>query len=135
MSMNTVVLLLGSNLKDKNKNLLKAKYLIESRVGEVVAMSEIIETEPEDYISEHHFLNQTLKVETMLSPIETLNMIKEIETEMGRLYLVDSQRYQDRLIDIDILNFNALRFECKILTVPHPQNFTRNFIKLLRKYF
>lgn len=129
MSHNKVVLLLGSNLGDRNKNLSDAQKLINTEIGEITSMSEIIESVAEDYESQNNFLNATLKVNTKLSPIVLLKKVKEIEQIIGRIYTDNQQRYQDRLIDIDILLFNDIKYESKKLNIPHPQIYYRNFIK------
>lgn len=129
MSHNKVVLLLGSNLGDRKKNLSNAKKLINTDIGEITSMSEIIESIAEDYESQNNFLNATLKVNTKLTPVTLLKKIKEIEQIIGREYTENQQRYQDRLIDIDILFFNNIKYESKKLNIPHPQIYYRNFIK------
>jgi len=129
MSQNTVILLLGTNLGDKEKNLDTAKTLIIREIGDVFDVSEILTTEAEGYESEHLFLNQTVKLKTGLSPIGVLNRAKRIEKMMGRVYLETNQKFQDRLIDIDLLKFNRIEYESQSLIIPHPQIYTRNFIK------
>ena len=129
MSHNKVVLLLGSNLGDRNKNLSDAQKLINTEIGEITSMSEIIESVAEDYESQNNFLNATLKINTKLTPIVLVKKVKEIEQIIGRIYTDNQQRYQDRLIDIDILFFNNIKYESKKLNIPHPQIYYRNFIK------
>lgn len=131
MSHNHITLLLGTNLGDKKNNLLTAITLINQEIGKIINHSEIIETQPEEYDSENTFLNQTIEMITTGSPITILNKVKEIEKIMGRKYLNTSQRYQDRIIDIDLLFFNNVIFDCQTLKIPHPQIFSRNFINLL----
>lgn len=129
MSQNTVILLLGTNLGDKEKNLETAKVYIIREIGEVFDESGILTTVPEGYESDHLFLNQTVKLKTRLSPIGVLNRLKMIEKIMGRIYLKTNQKFQDRLIDIDLLKFNKINYESQLLIIPHPQIYTRNFIK------
>lgn len=131
MSYNEVILLLGTNLGDKKLNLDKAKINISHNIGEIVSKSKIIETVAEGYVSENLFLNQTVKIKTNKSPMKILERIKYIEKAMGRTYIESEQKYQDRVIDIDILLFNKIRFESQILTIPHHQINTRNFIKII----
>lgn len=134
MSLNIVILLLGSNLGDKKNNLQVAKTCINRNIGEILAESEIIQTKPEDFDSVNQFLNQTLKIKTTLSPIQLLEGIKKIENEMGRVYLPVSQKYQDRIIDIDILTFNQIKFYSKTLIIPHHQIESRKFVKNIPNY-
>ncbi len=129
MSQNTIYLLLGSNLNDRKKNLKDAQMHIQKEIGEIIKQSEIIETEPEGFESENPFLNQTIISLTSLSPISLLKKIKEIEAKIGRIYLPSKQLYQDRIIDIDILMFNQIKFESAILSIPHHQIISRKFVK------
>lgn len=129
MSQNTIQLLLGSNLNDRKKNLAEAKIRIQKEIGEILKTSEIIETHPEGFDSEFLFLNQTIILITSFSPIQLLLKIKEIEKEIGRIYLPTNQQYQDRIIDIDILLFNQIKFESSTLSIPHHQINSRKFVK------
>lgn len=129
MSQNKVQLLLGSNLNDRNKNLETAQLMIEREIGKIEKRSEILETTPEGFESEHDFLNQIIQIITGLSPISVLKIVKKIENEMGRTYVETHQKYQDRIIDIDILKFNEIYFKSPELVIPHPQLINRNFVK------
>lgn len=135
MSMNHVILLLGTNLNNKKKNLEDAKMQIILQIGEFVKESEITETEPADFESENLFLNQLLTVKTTLSPIQLLDKIKVIEKQMGRKYLPTDQNYQDRIIDIDIIFYNDLTYKSSRLIIPHEQIKTRDFIKMMLNYY
>ncbi len=136
MSHNQVVLLLGTNLGDKNLNIKTAQGLIGKRIGEIIKNSEIIETEPVGFESNNNFLNKALFIQTEFSPISVLNLIKSIEQEMGRVYTKSKSDalYEDRIIDIDILTFNNLIFESSRLMLPHHQIRSRNFVKTLLKF-
>lgn len=129
MSQNTVHLLLGSNLNSPKSNLETAQVWIEKEIGSIEKKSDIIQTTPEGFESNHDFLNQIILVKTDFSPISLLKIIKLIEQKMGRTYEVSSQKYQDRIIDIDILIFNEIIFDSKILKIPHHQIISRNFVK------
>lgn len=125
MSQHYVVLLLGSNLGNKKNNIQEALMHIESSVGSIIKKSEQIDTLPVEFNSENNFVNIAVSVETDLSPIKLLNKIKEIENKMGRLAdTTQTSQYCDRIIDIDIVLFDHLRFESKKLQIPHPRNFS-----------
>jgi len=128
MSQNYITLLLGSNSGDRNLQLETAQSYIQKEIGEIEKKTGILETEPIGFDSPNKFLNQILFARTQLSPVSLLKSIKEIEKKMGRVYLPTNQKYQDRVIDIDILKFNELIFECEKLIIPHHQMTTRNFI-------
>lgn len=131
MSHNRIVLLLGSNLGDQKINLVTALSHIEREIGEVEKKSEVIKSVAEDFESENIFYNQTLTLSTVFSPMSILDKVKEIELAMGRVYNAGNQRFQDRVIDIDILTFNEVKFKSKRLVLPHPQIKARVFIKRL----
>lgn len=112
------VLLTGSDLGDKLKNLKDAMMLIESRIGEIEAVSDILESEPWGFESSTTFLNQALVVETELLPEQILEVIKEIENSLGRESR-STKEYVSRLIDIDILCGEGVIHRTEKLSVPH----------------
>lgn len=136
MSQNIVILLLGTNLGDKKNNLESAKNLINKEVGEIKKESNILENKAEGFTTPNLFLNQKIEINTSYSPFEILKKIKDIEQKMGRIYFEpkENESYVDRLIDIDILFYNKLLINCNCLKIPHPQNFSRDFIKSLYFY-
>ncbi len=129
MSYNHIILLLGSNSGDREFQLETAQFFLQKEVGEIKKKSKILETDPVGFSSPNKFLNQTIYLETSHSPISLLKIVKNIEKKMGRVYLPTTQKYQDRIIDIDILKFNEISFRSANLTIPHHQIFTRSFIK------
>lgn len=136
MSLNEVILLLGSNLGDKNLNLETAKSYIQQEIGEIKKESEILETEPWGFDSENYFLNQSLNVYTSFSPMTLLQMIKNIEKKMGRTYQIQGSNriFEDRIIDIDILTFNDLTYQSTQLTIPHYAINERDFVKKILRF-
>ncbi|MBL4586207.1 MAG: 2-amino-4-hydroxy-6-hydroxymethyldihydropteridine diphosphokinase, partial [Flavobacteriales bacterium] len=79
--------------------------------------SSIIETEPWGFESDSLFLNQALLVETELEPLELLDLIQQIEIEVGRVKNV--AQWSSRIIDIDILCAENRIHHCERLTIPH----------------
>lgn len=133
MSYNKVILLLGSNLGNREAHLLEAIALIETRLGKVSCATEIADTEPVEFVSNNYFCNIAIVISTQKSPFSVLGVIKNIEKEMGRLldsFTVGS--YTDRIIDIDIVQFNNIRYESEILEIPHHKHlYEREFSKVL----
>jgi len=125
--MHTTYLALGTNLGDKDRNLQIALTKITGNIGTLSAVSSVYVSDPWGYSSENLFLNQAVKVETELSPLELLNAIQEIETQMGRTRKT-SARYQDRIIDIDIILYDDLVYQSEELTIPHPLYRQRPFV-------
>lgn len=132
--MHTVYLSLGTNLGDKEHNLVSAIKEIERRIGPVRAQSAFLTTEPWGFESENTFLNAAVRVETELSPNALLRVTQQIERKMGRTQKssVDPQQskviYHDRIIDIDILLYDDLHINTKKLTIPHPHMHERDFV-------
>ena len=136
--MHTVYLSLGTNLGDKEQNLLAAISQIARRIGSIKAQSAFLATEPWGFESQNTFLNAAICVETELAPMALLRKTQQIERDMGRTHKSTpspqqgSQRelptYQDRIIDIDILLYDDLHINTPILTIPHPHMYERDFV-------
>lgn len=121
-----VYLSLGSNMGDKRENLLEAiKRVGELENTEVVKSSTILETEPFGYIEQDNFLNACLEVKTLLTPQEFLSSILKIELDMGRVREI---KWGPRVIDIDILFYDAEIIQEDNLAVPHPWICEREFV-------
>ncbi|MDL2223218.1 2-amino-4-hydroxy-6-hydroxymethyldihydropteridine diphosphokinase [Bacteroidales bacterium OttesenSCG-928-M11] len=126
----TVYLALGTNLGDKYLNLSIAKELIAERIGNLSAISSIVESEPWGYESNNSFCNMALEVQTELSPEELLNKTQEIEIEMGRTSKSTNSTYQDRIIDIDIILYGDISYKSDRLEIPHPLYKERPFVMI-----
>ena len=120
----TVYLALGTNLGDRLGNLQAALEALLSDV-QISAVSQIYETPPWGYLDQPDFLNQVLKGDTDLEPMELLRSLKQIEMDLGRQPGV---RYGPRQIDLDILFYDELILETPKLTIPHPRLAERAFV-------
>ena len=129
MSYNDVILLLGSNINNPENNVKEALLEIEKKVGAIIAKSRVISTKPVEFDSFNIFCNIAIRIKTQFSPFRLLAEIKTIERSMGRLQ--DSAAlgtYQDRIIDIDIILYNNIKFISKKLIIPHAKNlYERDF--------
>ena len=124
----TVYLSLGTNLGDKEQNLMSAITEIERRIGSIRAQSAFLTTEPWGFESENSFLNAAVRVETDLAPLALLDETQQIERDMGRTQKSVEGKYHDRIIDIDILLYDDLHIQTKRLTIPHPLMYERDFV-------
>jgi deoxyguanosine kinase len=122
----SVVIALGSNKGDKAKNLNAAIQLIESRVGEVVKVSQIFKNPAQGFESENEFFNACLMCKTQLDPTQTLSELKAIEKQLGRIKTKET--YEDRLIDLDIIFYDQLIIETENLQIPHTEYHKRDFV-------
>ncbi len=121
-----VFLSLGSNLGEREAMLGAALDQLEGRAGEIVARSDIYETEPWGDAGQPVFLNQVISLNAHLTPHGLLNAIRSIERQMGRRR--NGKLFQPRPIDIDILFYEQLVLHSRRLTVPHPLLHQRAFI-------
>jgi len=122
-----VFLSIGSNLGDKEQNLMKAIATIGSDVGVVRRVSEFIETVPQGFESQNSFLNAAILVITCLKPLDLLAKLKEIEISLGRTTKSENG-YADRCIDIDILLYDNDVVDLPELKIPHPLMMERDFV-------
>ena len=121
----TIYLLTGSNLGEKWVNIQKAKALIELYIGPVLKESAIYQTEAWGKTDQASFLNQALKIATLLDPKSLLQKILEIENQIGRVRKI---KWGARIIDIDILFYENNIINYPDLSIPHPQLQLRNFV-------
>ena len=126
--MPTTYLSLGSNLGDRKQLLHTAINEIAERVGRVEAISSCIETEPVGFDSVHLFLNMAVRVTTELNPYELLNVLKQLERDLGRTRKSHDGVHYDRTIDIDILLYDNLEVNSEELQIPHPRMWERDFV-------
>jgi 2-amino-4-hydroxy-6-hydroxymethyldihydropteridine diphosphokinase len=124
--MNSVYISLGSNLGNREANLLKSIELLNKTVGKVIAVSSLYETEPWKMGDVTSFINQVILLETTLSADKLMELLLETEMQMGRVRT--SKKYESRAIDIDILFFNDTIISSDKLTVPHPYLHQRKFV-------
>ena len=131
--MSQVVLLLGSNMGNREKLLDRAGEELIREVGPIVRASKTYEAEPWGFSAPQHFLNRALIIETGLSPLDVLDKIQAIETKLGRIRQEEkpkegNQIYQSRPIDIDILFYDDRILNSERLTIPHPLIAQREFV-------
>ena len=123
--MNEVFLLTGGNIGDRLNYLSRAKEEIKKRCGNVLQMSSVYETAAWGNENQDVFLNQVLKIETFHRPEHVLNVILQIEEDLGRKRQI---KFGPRTIDIDILFFNDEIINQHRLKIPHPQIQDRRFV-------
>jgi 2-amino-4-hydroxy-6-hydroxymethyldihydropteridine diphosphokinase len=122
----TVYLLLGSNMGDRDKNLTSALGQLAALEGlECTAVSAVYITEAREMVGENpSFLNQVVKADYAFSANELLHALEKIETNLGR---TDKGAKKPRTIDCDILLFGDKVIDTPTLKVPHPRLTQRPF--------
>jgi len=121
---NNIYLLLGSNQGERAIMLSKAIDLLNKLLGNTLSVSPIYETAAWGKTDQPNFLNQAVLINSTHNAIETLRIINDIESELGRERKV---HWGQRTIDIDILFFNRAIIDSPKLVIPHPQLHNRRF--------
>ena len=131
MASQSVYILLGSNLGDRQLLINQACEMIEERCGRIVSKSRLYESEPWGFKSEHWFLNQVVVLDTEMSPDDLMDTLLEIEKELGRDRTTPHEGYVSRPMDLDILYWGKdLIVEKQHVIVPHPRLHKRRFTLL-----
>jgi len=116
---------LGSNLGDREGSLRAGLAGMRRRGLPARALSSVWETEPVDSPEPLWFLNMVAEVETDLPPRRVLELLLEVERDIGRVRTV---RNAPRALDLDLLVLGDLRLEEEGLILPHPRMWTRRFV-------
>lgn len=135
---------LGSNLGDREMNLVLARDLLMKHNVLVVGQSSVLETEPLGGLDQPLYLNQVIECITDLSPQDLFLACKTVEKEMGRPVSIPTgnvsfggggqgqiglrPRWESRIIDIDILFYENSVVEDAMVTIPHPRLTERDFV-------
>lgn len=126
--MNTVVLLLGSNLGNSKLILDRACDKIRINIGEIICESAVYISEPWGFKHPNNFLNMALVCLTGHKAAQLLDIILKIETELGRIRENNTAKYTARAIDIDIIFYNKEIIHTEKLQIPHPRIHERKFV-------
>lgn len=116
---------LGANLGNREETLQRAVSLLTAAEGvEVLAVSELSETDPVGVVDQPRFLNGAVAVETTLSARGLLDALLAIEQSLGRERV---ERWGPRTIDLDLLLYGDEIVDEPGLRVPHPRLHERRF--------
>ena len=151
--MHNVALLIGGNQGDRHALIEQATEQIRQRIGSVVALSRVYETEPwGEFEMEsgerrvENFLNRALLVETPLTAHEVLREALAIEADLGRqrapmapkgpngLKVLNAPNapnaclYHSRPMDIDLIFYGDEVVDTPELQIPHPRMHLRRFV-------
>ena len=118
-------LILGSNLGNRSQQLASAKLMLSEKAGSVTGESKIYETQPWGFEDQPWFLNQVVALQSPLSPLDLLDVLKSIEKDLGR---EPGEKWHARHIDIDILLCGKMILNDVRLTIPHAHLQERNFV-------
>ena len=124
---NLVVLGLGGNVGDVKRTLKDAVKRLEGVLGEIVMSSSLYRTQAWGVENQPDFLNQAIVLDTKLPPNIVLKRCLEVEIELGR-DRISGEKWQQRVVDIDVLFYNQEIIKTDDLTIPHPYIQERNFV-------
>jgi 2-amino-4-hydroxy-6-hydroxymethyldihydropteridine diphosphokinase len=124
--MKTAYIGMGTNLGDRRRNCTQAIDLI----GQIPAcrierLSGWYLTEPVGVEGQAEYMNGVLSLKTALSAPRLLESLLGIEAVMGR---VRHERWEPRIIDLDLLLFGQEIIDLPDLKVPHPRMHLRRFV-------
>ena len=123
--MNEVYLQLGSNIGDRFNNIDQSIKIIAERIGNVIEKSLVYESAPWGVENQRNFLNQVICVKSSFDPYTILDLVLQIEKDMGRIRI---EKWGERIIDIDILFIEDFIIESENLCIPHEFIPKRKFV-------
>jgi 2-amino-4-hydroxy-6-hydroxymethyldihydropteridine diphosphokinase len=120
-----VAIALGSNLGNRRRFLRQAVHRMEA-VVHVVRVSSIFETDPVEAPPDSPcFLNAVVAGVTTLAPVQLLAALQQIERQIGRRR---GAFHSPRVIDLDLILYDACMVRSPALTIPHPRFREREFV-------
>lgn len=124
------VVALGSNQGNREANIRAAVAEIDAlRAVRVTGASSLYETPALTFEgideSAPRYLNAVIMTRVGLAPHDFLSELHRIEESLGR---VRAERWGDRTIDLDIVDFGHLTIDEPGLTLPHPRAAQRAFV-------
>jgi len=123
---NTVYLSLGTNLGDKEANLIAAlKKLAGHSEIKLQRIAPLYKTAPVGYLKQAWFYNTVAEISTTLSPFELLAFLQDIEKQLGRIRTIP---WGPRIIDLDIIWYENVNLCTRKLIIPHPRLAERAFV-------
>lgn len=121
-----MIILAGANLGEPQKTISEALMRVKTILS-VVKVSSFYRSDPWGMESRFDFINQAWLGDCSLSPAELMDVLLRIEKELGRERDSSVVGYQDRIIDLDILDFGGMISEDPKVLLPHPRLADRAF--------
>lgn len=120
---------LGSNLN----NPINQVYLAYKRISTIEGIDTLVLSSLYESIAmtkdntkpQPNYINAVIKCNTTISPYNLLDIIKKIETQMGR---IKAPTWASRIIDLDILYMEDIYIKSSKLSIPHPGLLERPFV-------
>ena len=117
---------IGSNLGDRHRYVADAFAAMGALPHtQLVARSQIYETDPVGPPGQGTFLNAAAHLHTQLEPLDVLEHLRAIEVAADR---VRGQKWGPRTLDLDLLLYDDRVIDLDELQVPHPMMHERWFV-------
>jgi 2-amino-4-hydroxy-6-hydroxymethyldihydropteridine diphosphokinase len=118
---------LGANLGDPQAQLRSALSRLDLEVDlRLIAQSRLYRSAPLGPPGQPDYCNAVCAVETTLAPLALLERLQSIEADCGRTRA--GPRWGARMLDLDLLMYDALSLDTPRLKLPHPELLKRNFV-------
>ena len=121
-----VALSIGANLGNRVEALQFAVDEL-AALGEIVAVSDVYETDPVGGPEQPDYMNAVVVLETAASPADVLATAHAAEQGKGRTREI---RWGARTLDVDVLAYGQLVSDDPDLTLPHPRATERAFVMI-----
>lgn len=122
--MNKIILALGSNIGDRQKNIQDAISLLSEKISDI-NIAKIYNSKAVGFENQADFLNTALSGQTSLEPEKLLQFTQDVEKRVGRIFRF---HWGPREIDIDIIFYEDKIIETSYLQIPHPRMQERDFV-------
>lgn len=124
--MATALVALGSNLQQPEVQVSRAIATLASTPGlSMVRASSLYATAPVGYDNQPDFINAVVQLETGLPAPQLMQLLLDIEQTFGRERPFPNA---PRILDLDLLDYDSLRMQTPLLTLPHPRMHERGFV-------
>ncbi|MBQ8327686.1 MAG: 2-amino-4-hydroxy-6-hydroxymethyldihydropteridine diphosphokinase [Lachnospiraceae bacterium] len=122
----TAYIAYGSNMGDKEKYIDEAlvKLSNHDEIKEIKDSKRYV-TKPYGGVVQDDFLNGMVRIKTLLTPQELLELLHELEKEANRERTI---HWGPRTLDLDIIFYDDLVLETDELTIPHVDMHNRDFV-------
>lgn len=125
-----ILIALGSNLPSRfgtsEQTLAEACVELSLRGVRILEFSNVYMTAPVPVSKQPFYRNAVARVETHLSPVALLKLLKQIEQAFGRD--CGAERNAARVLDLDLLAYGDAVVQMDGLCVPHPRMHERGFV-------